>query len=244
VRLYGDLAPWFHLLTAPEDYAVEAERYRSLIVDALPDARTLLELGSGGGNNASHLRKHFTCTLSDLSPQMLALSRELNPDCEHVLGDMRALRLGRTFDAVFVHDAVAYMATEDDLRDCITTAFAHTRPGGVAVFVPDYVRETFGVRTSHGGHDGHDGRSLRYLEWVTDPDPGDTSYDVDYAVIVREPGQEPRVVHDHHLEGVFPTHTWLYLLEQVGFEPSVHAGDMEDEDLSQTVFVARRPEQR
>jgi len=69
VRLYGDLAPWFHLLTAPEDYAAEAERYRSLIVGAVPDAQTLLELGSGGGNNASHLKAHFACTLSDVSPE-------------------------------------------------------------------------------------------------------------------------------------------------------------------------------
>ena len=29
---------------------------------------------------------------------------------------MRSVRLGRTFDAVFVHDAIAYMTTEDDLR--------------------------------------------------------------------------------------------------------------------------------
>ncbi len=241
MRLYGDLAPWFHLLTAPEDYAVEAERYRGLIVDAVPEARTLLELGSGGGNNASHLRAHFACTLSDVSPQMLDLSRRLNPECEHVLGDMRTLRLGRTFDAVFVHDAIAYLATEDDLRDCLRTAFAHTRAGGVALFVPDFTRETFAPGTSHGGHDGADGRSLRYLEWVTDPDPTDTTYDVDYAVVVHEPGQEPRVVHDHHVEGLFPEHTWLHLLEQAGFEPTVERGTAEpDDDMSQTVFVSRR----
>ncbi len=241
MRLYGDLAPWFHLLTAPEDYATEAERYRSLIAGAVPDASTLLELGSGGGNNASHLKKHFSCTLSDISPQMLALSRTLNPDCEHVLGDMRTLRLGRTFDAVFVHDAVAYMATEEDLRDCMATAFAHTRPGGVALFVPDYTRETFDVGTSHGGHDDADGRSLRYLEWRTDPDPSDTTYEVDYAVVLREHGQEPRVVHDHHVEGLFPEHTWRYLLDQVGFETTVEPGALDDDDdTSQTVFVARR----
>jgi hypothetical protein len=142
---------------------------------------------------------------------------------------------------VFVHDAVQYMATEDDLRDCIGTAFAHTRAGGVAVFVPDYVRETFRPGTSHGGHDGGDGRSLRYLEWTTDPDPGDTTFEVDYAVVVREPGQEPRVVHDHHVEGLFPEHTWLYLLDQAGFDVVVDRGDAADDDTSQTVFVARRP---
>jgi SAM-dependent methyltransferase len=242
VRLYGDLAPWFHLLTAPEDYAIEAERYRTIILEALPDAKTLLELGSGGGNNASHLREHFTCTLSDVSPQMLALSRTLNPECEHVLGDMRTLRLGRTFDAVFVHDAVQYMATEEDLRDCVGTAFAHTRPGGGAVFVPDYTRETFRPGTSHGGHDGDDGRSLRYLEWTTDPKPGDTSFEVDYAVVLREPGLQPRVVHDHHVEGLFPEHTWLHLLEAAGFTARLSGRDPHDGDVPQPVFVARRPE--
>ena len=241
MRLYGDLAPWFHLLTAPGDYATEAERYRTLIRAVVPDAVTLLELGSGGGNNASHLKRDFTCTLSDVSPQMLTLSRELNPECEHVLGDMRTLRLGRTFDAVFVHDAIAYMTTESDLHDCIGTAFAHTRPGGVAVFVPDFTRETFAPGTSHGGHDGADGRSLRYLEWSLDDDPADTTYEVDYAVLVREPGHEPRVVHDHHVEGLFPEHTWLYLLERAGLDPSVDRAAPDDDEASQIVFVGRRP---
>jgi SAM-dependent methyltransferase len=241
MRMYGDLASWFHLLTAPEDYAVEAARYQALMLEEVPDARTLLELGSGGGNNASHLKGRFACTLADLSPQMLTLSRELNPDCEHVLGDMRTLRLGRTFDVVFVHDAVAYMTSEEMLADCMATAHAHARPGGVAVFVPDYTRETFDLRTSHGGHDGQDGRSLRYLEWVTDPDPTDTTYEVDFAVLLREPGHAPRVVHDHHVEGIFPEHTWLHLLEAAGFTARVVPGDPSDEDAIQPVFVCRRP---
>ena len=241
MRLYGDLAPWFHLLTAPPDYAEEADRYWRLILKECPDGRTLLELGSGGGNNASYLKQHFACTLSDVSPQMLALSRTLNPDCEHVLGDMRTLRLGRTFDVVLVKGAVVSMTTEEMLADCMATAHAHTRPGGVAVFVPDYTRETFAPRTSHGGHDGEDGRSLRYLEWVVDPDQSDTEYEVDFAVLLREPGQEPRVVHDHHVEGLFPEHTWLHLLDHAGFEATFVRGDPEDEDESQTVFVARRP---
>ena len=85
------------------------------------EATTLLELGSGGGNNASHLKHRFECTLTDLSPEMLALSRTLNPECEHIEGDMRTLRLERTFDAVFVHDAIAYITTRGrspgDARD-------------------------------------------------------------------------------------------------------------------------------
>jgi SAM-dependent methyltransferase len=241
MRIYGDLAPWFHLLTAPADYAAEAERYRGLIVEEVPDARTLLELGSGGGNNASHLKARFTCTLSDLSPQMLTLSRELNPECEHALGDMRTVRLGRTFDAVFVHDAVMYLTTEDDLRSCMETAYAHTRPGGVALFVPDSTRETFEPGTDHGGHDGDDGRALRFLEWTHSPLAGETSFAVDYVVLLSEPGGGVRSVHDRHVNGLFPEHTWLHVLEAAGFTARVVPGDPTDEDAGQPVFVGRRP---
>ena len=40
--------------------------------------RTMLELGSGGGNLASHLRVP-ELTLTDISPQMLAISRSQVP---------------------------------------------------------------------------------------------------------------------------------------------------------------------
>ena len=175
-RLYNDLASWWPLLSPPEDYAEEAEFYRRLLVEASdPPPRTLLELGSGGGNNASFLKAHFELTLVDRSPGMLAVSRALNPTCEHVEGDMRTVRLGRVFDAVFIHDAVCYMTSEEDLRAAMATVVIHCRPGGVALFAPDAVTETFRPSTDHGGVDGA-GRALRYLEWTWDPDPSDTTY--------------------------------------------------------------------
>ena len=54
--------------------------------------------------------------LVEPSAGMLQVSRALNPECEHVQGDMRTVRLDRRFDLVFVHDAVCYMTTEPDLR--------------------------------------------------------------------------------------------------------------------------------
>ena len=116
LRFYGDLAPWWPLISAPADYAEEAAFSASLLATADHGTTSVLELGSGGGNNASHLKALFTMTLVDRSPTMLDVSRALNPECEHVEGDMRDVRLGRTFDAVFVHDAIDYMTTEGDLR--------------------------------------------------------------------------------------------------------------------------------
>ena len=238
-KLYGDLAQWFHLLTAPQEYAEEAGIYRRLLTEAGP-ARTVLELGSGGGNNASHLKAHFELTLTDLSEEMLAVSRQLNPECEHLQGDMRALRLGREFDAVFVHDAIEYMTSLPDLRAAIETAFVHCRPGGVALFVPDYVRERFTSRTEHGGHDG-DGRGLRYLEWVWDPDPDDDTYLADYAYLLRDQGGSVRVEHDRHVCGLFGREQWRSLLEEIGFRADNREVHRSDEEVAAEVFLAVRP---
>jgi SAM-dependent methyltransferase len=238
-KMYRELASWFHLITAPEEYGEEAEVYRRLMTEAAErPLKEVLELGSGGGNNASHLKAHFTMTLSDLSADMLAVSRRINPDCEHVEGDMRTLRLRREFDAVFAHDAVSYITARADLRATVETAFVHLRPGGVALFAPDDVRETFRPKTDHGGHDGPD-RGVRYLEWSWDPDPTDETYLADYAYLLRE-GQEVRVEHDRHLCGLFRREDWLGTLEAVGFRAKREVARLEDEG-DMDVFVGVRP---
>ncbi len=241
VHMYSDLAPWFHLLTHPSDYGDEAEfTVRAVEGTILGEARTLLELGSGGGNTASHLKRRFECTLTDLSPDMLEVSRTINPECEHLVGDMRTLRLGRTFDVVFAHDALSYLTTETDLGAAIETASVHVRPGGIVLLVPDATSEMFVPGTDTGGHDGEDGRSLRFLEWTHAPEPGATSYVVDYAIVVRTPDGATRVVHDVHELGLFPEETWLRLLREACLEPL----DLPVENpfaAEQATFLARRP---
>jgi trans-aconitate methyltransferase len=186
------------------------------------------------------MKARFECTLTDLSLEMLELSRTINPECEHIQGDMRTLRLGRTFDAVFVHDAVMYMTTEADLGAVIETAAVHAAPGGVVLLVPDTLRETFVPDVRHGGHDGEDGRSLRYLEWTYDPDPNDTTFEVDFAVILHEPGAHVRVVHDHHVFGLFERDVWLRLVMDAGLDAVAIAAD-DPYANEHEVFIARNP---
>jgi SAM-dependent methyltransferase len=241
-KLYRDLADWWPVLSGPEDYAEEAEWYRQAIVSAAKHkVHTLLELGSGGGNNASHLKKHFRMTLVDLSPGMLAVSRELNPECEHVHGDMRSVRLGRQFDAVFVHDAVTYMLSKEDLRLAVRTAYEHCAPGGVALFAPDCTRETFRPRTDHGGHD-RGSRSLRYLSWTWDPDPSDTTFLSLMIYVMRSDGDRIRIVDDMHVGGLFGRQDWLDILAGVGFVPSCRPFEHSElEPGSADAFLALRP---
>lgn len=240
-RLYADLAEWWPLLDAPEEYAPDAAFYGELLTRyADPAPITVLELGSGGGNNALHMKKAFEMVLVDLSERMLGVSRRLNPECEHRTGDMRTVRLDRAFDAVFIHDAISYITSEDDLAATFRTAAVHLRPGGAALFCPDYVRETFREGTDHGGID-RGGRGLRYLEWVTDPDPTDTTYIVDFAYLLREGDEVPRVVHDRHVDGLFARDRWVELIGEAGFEPHVVDYEHEYGPVGSVVFVGVKP---
>lgn len=237
LRFYGELAAWWPLISPAEEYEEEAAFAATL----LGSAHDVLELGSGGGHVASHLKARFSLTLVDLSPEMVAVSRQLNPECEHHVGDMRSVRLGCTFDAVFVHDAIDYMATRADLELALATAFAHCRPGGVAVFMPDCTRELFEPSTDHGGTDGADGRGVRYLEWSYDPDPSDDWALTEYAFLLREPGGSVRTVHETHRLGLFAEADWLRLLAGAGFEAEAITEPTTEDRPPRRVFVARRP---
>jgi SAM-dependent methyltransferase len=241
-RLYRDLTEWYPLLTPVADYAEEAAFYRHLFAaHCRRPPRTLLDLGSGGGHNAAHLKKMLDCTLVDLEPAMLALSRRLNPECEHIQGDMRSIRLGRVFDCVLVHDAVSYMTSRTDLVSAITTAFTHTAPGGVAMFQPDFVSETFEPGTETGGSDGN-GRALRYLEWRWVPDSKTDMYVTDMAYLLRDKNGAVEVIHDRHLMGLFPRIVWLELIAAAGFEPlAVPFEHSSYSDTGHEVFLGRRP---
>jgi SAM-dependent methyltransferase len=220
-RMYTDLAQWWPLISSPNDYEDEATYFKEILLETSnkPPLK-MLELGSGGGNNASYLKKHFQMTLVDLSPQMLEVSRLLNPECRHIQGDMRSVELGELFDAVFVHDAVMYMTSLRDLNRVIETAYVHSREEGVVLFVPDFVRETFEPNTKHGGHDGV-GRAARYIEWIYDPDPADTTYIMDFAYLLKTEPDQMQSIYDRHVMGLFNQNDWLNALNSAGFDPKV-----------------------
>ena len=235
-RLYTELAGWWQLVSPTEDYADEAAFFGKLF--RVENAKTVLELGSGGGNIAWFLKKDLALTLTDVSGAMLAESKKQNPELEHVEGDMRSLRLGMTFDGVLIHDAIMYMTSEEDLRAALITAHEHCGPGGVVVLAPDWVAETFRPRTTHEGADEGE-RGVRYLEWIWDADPNDTKVNYEFILALKE-GDELRTVVDRQIVGVFSRATWLRLLEDVGFEARA-AEDPSTGGERSEVFVGHKP---
>ena len=232
MKLYDELAKFWPQMSSPEEFKHEAALFARVLNSSIkPAPRTLLELGGGSGFVASHLKSRFKMTLVDLSPQMLAISRALNPELEHLEGDIRTLRLSRTFDAVFVHDSIAHMLSQKELKAAMKTAFVHCRPGGVALFVPDETRESFIPASDHGGNG-----NVRYVQWTSDPNPKDTTILVDFGILIRDEHGDVRVVHERQNHGLFTRAVWLRLLREVGFKPMVVR-----DKVVRDMFLARRP---
>ena len=82
-KLYAELAAWWPLLSAPADYEEEATFYTNTLSAASErPIRTMLELGSGGGNNASWMKRRWEMVLVEPAAGMRDVSRTLNPECE------------------------------------------------------------------------------------------------------------------------------------------------------------------
>ena len=242
--LYDQLVPFYHLLDPLEDHAEEGEEFGSVLKGAVPNARTLLELGAGAGHGAHYVKEKFDATtLTDLSPKMLERSKEINPSCEHLVGDMRSIRLGRQFDCLLIHDAIAYLTTTEDLLAAAKTAFEHLRPRGAALLVPDCTKESFSE--CHEDHAGDDNkRSLRCISWSYDPDPTDTTHLTDFAFLLREHG-EVTAVHDRHEYGLFATSEWVAICKQAGFEVELISRPLPpeyaDSAYTDKMLLCRRP---
>jgi SAM-dependent methyltransferase len=240
--LYAELAGWWPVISPPVEYSDDGAVITAIFASAARPVRSVLDLGSGGGHVALHVRDDRAMTLVDLSAAMLEVSKRLNPDCEHIAGDMRTIRLGRQFDAVLVHDAIDYVTSQDDLRRVIRTAFVHCRPGGLAIFAPDHTAETFRAGTGGGG--GHDGtgRQASFRERTSDPDPDDDWVLAEYEFTLRDADGTVQVVPEAHRLGSFRRDTWLALLAAAGFAAEVRPGTRAGNGAAsaKVVFVGRR----
>ena len=205
-------------MSPPDDYRDESRYWLRELRSRLPAGRRrILDLGTGGGHHLSHLTAEFDATAVDLSEPMLEHSRRLNPGVAHHVGDMRTVRLGETFDAVLIHDAISYMTTEADLLAVFATARAHLRPDGLLIVAPDDYTETFDPpRVEHQTIRNAD-TELTYIEYSTDLDPTDTTIETTYIFFIKQNGKL-QVELDNHETGLFPIATWQRLLTESGFE--------------------------
>jgi SAM-dependent methyltransferase len=240
-RLYADLAWTWPIISPPEDYAEEAGAVTGAIrARAQGKVRNLLNLGCGGGHNDAHLKRQFTVTGVDTSEAMLYLARDLNPEIEYLPGDMRSVRLGRTFDAVTIFDSIDYMLTEADLRQTFVTAFEHLRPGGVFVTYAEITRERFRQNRTRASTRSKGDVEITLVENDYDPNPEDTTFESTHVYLIRR-GGDLTVEVDRHTMGIFPDSAWHHLLREAGFEVTRSELDVPDQEPV-PLWIGLRPD--
>ncbi len=240
-RLYDDLAYLWPILSPPDHYTAESSVLRGLIEKHFEGShdqrRSVLELGAGGGHTLVHLIDAYDCTAVDLSEPMLENCRELVPQAETLVGDMRTVRLDRKFDAVFIHDAIDYMVSEAEVRQALETAAAHLEPGGLCVIAPTYTRETFIDGEVADDGTTTDSQELTYFTYVHDPDPMDDTFEMILLYLIRDMNTRAvELVEDRHTCGLFSNDQWLAWIEDAGFDARHDAGDA-GADEPWTLFV-------
>jgi SAM-dependent methyltransferase len=227
-RLYADLAWVWPFLSPPEDYEEEVATFRARFArHGVPDGGTVLHLGSGGGSIDYHLKRHYRVTGVDLSPAMLAHARGVNPEVEYLPGDIRDVRLGRTFDAVLLHDASAYLTTLPELRAAYETAAAHLAPGGVLVTPPEELRDRFEQHHVRSQTHAAGDISVTTVQVSFDPDPADTSFEETYVFLIRQGGRLT-VETDTHLTALYHLDEVVAALRDAGFDPEVEHWELSD----------------
>lgn len=194
-EVFADYARYYDLLYRDKDYEAEAEYVAGLIRTFQPSAQSILEMGSGTGIHASLLaEKGFSVHGIERSPEMLAKSQALaknrnagNGQMTFVAGDIREIRLNKSFDVVIaLFHVISYQTTNEDVTAAFETARKHLNPGGVFIFDvwygPAVLTERPDVRIKHMADEQTE--ITRLAEPVLHPN--ENLVDVNYHIFVRD----------------------------------------------------------
>jgi len=217
-RLYSDLAWTWPIISPVKDYTEETELFSKLIREhSKIEVKTLLHLGCGGGHNDYTFKKNFKVTSVDISEDMLALAKKLNPEVNYQYGDIRTIRLEERFNAVTILDSINYIKTVENLQKTFITAYEHLKPGGVFLTFVEQIAGQFKQNNTTRSTHSKDDVEITFIENYYDPDPTDTNYEATFIYLIRV-GGKLEVHTDRHLCGIFKLETWLELLKATGFE--------------------------
>jgi len=131
-------AQYYDLLYKDKDYKKEAEYIHGLIQKNSPGSQTVLSLGCGTGRYEIELEKYgYEVVGIDISQQMIDIANVNKSKSESIFiqGDIRNIRLNKTFDVVIsLFHVMCYQTSNDDLLKAFETASIHLNKGGIFLF--------------------------------------------------------------------------------------------------------------
>jgi len=96
---------------------------------------SILDIACGTGRDIRSLRRTCDdCVGIDFLPQMVEYAKSRAPDIPFIVGDMRSIRLGRTFDVILCFgSAILYALSKSDLDNTFATFAAHSHPDSLLI---------------------------------------------------------------------------------------------------------------
>jgi len=128
---------YYDLLYQDKDYQSEAAYVHHHLKQLLPEAKELLELGSGTGNHARYLCEYnYNITGVERSEEMIELAKRKAIKCFHpVLLDIRNFELDHQYDAaISLFHSMCYLTTNDQLLASFNNVSKHLKAGGIFAF--------------------------------------------------------------------------------------------------------------
>lgn len=224
MSVFNGYAGIYDLLYRDKDYAGETDYLQQLFQSYCPDARTVLNLGCGSGRHDRCLaEKGYAVTGVDFSEEMLRAARDsavAGTALDYHNGDVRSIRLGKTFDAVVsLFHVMSYQQTNKDLEAAFTTACCHLKPSGTFIFDcwygPGVLTDRPAMRLKE--LEDENIRVTRIAQPVMYPN--ENSVDVNYQVFIRnkQTGDVHEVQETHRMRYLFLPEI-RQLLSDTGFE--------------------------
>ena len=244
MSVFTEYARYYDLFYRDKDYAGEAEYVHNLIQRLCPGAITILNLGCGSGRHDRCLMdKGYTVTGVDLSIEMLESARKVATDykgLEYVQGDVRTVRLNKTFDVVIsLYHVMSYQVTNADLISAFTTACSHLDPGGIFVFDCWYGPGVLTDRPTMRVKEFEDEQII--VTRIAQPviHPNEDVVDVNYRVFLRDKasGRVGEIRETHRMRYLFHPEVCL-MLTSSGLEPLTSEEWLTSSPLSMTSWNA------
>lgn len=134
---FAAYSQYYDLLNKDKDYQTEADYIHRLIQRYNSNASSILELGCGSGNHATHLtNKGYSITGIEQSQTMLeqAVAKHI-PGFHPLLGDITNFRIDRQFDcAISLFHVISYLTNTTALVNCFINVEKHLKSKGIFIF--------------------------------------------------------------------------------------------------------------
>jgi SAM-dependent methyltransferase len=220
---FQEYSVYYDLLYTDKNYESEVGYVARTLRAANLPTRTILELGSGTGRHGRLLAGiGFDVHGVELSSNMASVARSSagrTPgggtfSCD--VGDLRLVRVGRTFDAVIsLFHVISYQTTNNDLSAAFKTAALHLEPGGAFFFDvwhgPAVLATPPSIRTKEVANQRY--RVKRVARPEHDTDRATVRVVYEFACEDFATGQKTQFVEEHLMRYLFPSEVELFAAE-------------------------------